>query len=99
MLKKIVIGAALAAMVATPALAQAYDPDAGSGNIVSPNGAHVYADTPPYLGQSGEAYAHMAPGGGYYAPGGAYAYSPGHRGRHRARRWYSAPAWPPYDGD
>lgn len=83
MLKNFMLGAALAAMLAAPAFAQAYDPSAGSGNIVSPNGTPVTAGTPAYLGP-GKAYAHVPPGGGYaYAPGwygNAYAYQP------RARR-------------
>ncbi|MEJ2432383.1 MAG: hypothetical protein P8Y53_04160 [Pseudolabrys sp.] len=97
MLKKLMIGAALGAMVATPAFAQAYDPNVGSGNIVSPNGGHVYADTPA-------AYAHVAPGGGYYAPGNAYAYAPGgayaygppRSGRYYGPRWYRTPGWWPF---
>ena len=74
MLKKLMIGAAFAAMIAAPALAQSYDPSAGSGNIVSPNGGPVTAETPPYLGP-GNAYAHVGPGGGFTA-GSAYAYAP-----------------------
>lgn len=80
MLKKFMLGAALAAMLAAPALAQSYYGGAGSGNIVSPSGAPVTAGTPAYLGP-GPAYAHVRAGGGYYTPGGnAYAYQP------RARR-------------
>jgi hypothetical protein len=58
MLKAVVIGLAAIGLLATPALAQRYDPDAGSGNIVQgPGGAPVTADTPPYVGQrSGQAY-------------------------------------------
>ena len=36
MLKKLVIGAALAALLGTAALAQSYDPDEGGGNINPP---------------------------------------------------------------
>lgn len=99
MLKNIMRAAALVAMTATPALAQVYNPDAGSGNIVSPNGAHVYADTPAYLpnAHSGQAYAHVKPGGGYYAPGGAYAYVPSPSGRYRGPRWYHTPSWWPFN--
>ena len=58
MLKQAVIGLAAIGLLATPALAQRYDPDVGSGNIVQgPGGAPVTADTPPYVGQqSGQAY-------------------------------------------
>ena len=34
MLKTLMIGAALAAMIGAPAMAQSYDPSVGSGNIV-----------------------------------------------------------------
>jgi hypothetical protein len=58
MLKPVVISLAAIGLLATPAIAQKYDPDAGSGNIVQgPGGAPVTADTPPYVGQrSGQAY-------------------------------------------
>ncbi len=58
MLKRIVIGLMAVGLLAAPALAQRYDPDAGSGNIVQgPGGAPVTASTPPYVGQrSGRAY-------------------------------------------
>jgi hypothetical protein len=36
MIKKFVIGAALAALLGTAAIAQSYDPDEGSGNINPP---------------------------------------------------------------
>jgi len=36
MLKKLVMGAALAALLGTTALAQSYDPDEGGGNINPP---------------------------------------------------------------
>ena len=36
MLKKLVMGAALAALLGTAALAQSYDPDEGSGNVNPP---------------------------------------------------------------
>ncbi len=56
MLKQVVIGLATIGFLATPAVAQRYDPDAGSGNLVGPGGP-VTADTPAYLGQrSGHAY-------------------------------------------
>ena len=75
------IGAAFAAMLATPAFAQAYYGGAGSGNIVSPNGVPVTANTPAYVGGSTTAYAHAKSGGGYSTPGAnAFACQP------RARR-------------
>ncbi len=63
MWKQIVIGAAAAGLLAAPALAQRYDPDLGSGNIVQgPGGPPVTADTPPYVGQrSGQAYDYDRP--------------------------------------
>ena len=36
MLKKLVMGAALAALLGTTALAQSYDPDEGTGNVNPP---------------------------------------------------------------
>jgi len=81
MLKKIMLGAALAGMLATPALAQAYYGSMGSGNIVSPNGTPVTAGTPAYVGRSHTAYEHVKSGGGSSAPGfNAFAYQPS--GRH-----------------
>lgn len=58
MLKKITLGLAVVGLLATPALAQKYVPEAGSGNLVQgPGGAPVTPDTPAYVGQkSGEAY-------------------------------------------
>jgi hypothetical protein len=58
MLKQITIGIAVFAALATPGLAQRYDPGAGSGNLVQgPGGPPVTPNTPAYLGQkNGEAY-------------------------------------------
>jgi hypothetical protein len=58
MFKQVVIGLAAIGLLAMPAMAQRYDPEAGSGNIVQgPGGAPVTASTPPYVGQrSGLAY-------------------------------------------
>ena len=94
MLKNVMIAAALVAMTATAASAQAYNPDWGSGNTVSPNGGHVYADTPAYLpnSRSGQAYADIPPYGS------AYAYVPSRRGKHYTRRWYYTPGWWPFYG-
>jgi opacity protein-like surface antigen len=47
-MRKILVIAALAASIATPALAQSWDPDVGSGNIAPPpygeneNGSSIY---------------------------------------------------------
>jgi hypothetical protein len=38
-MRTLVIGAALATLIAAPAFAQAYDPNLGSGNLVFPPGA------------------------------------------------------------
>ena len=49
MLKKIIIGAAFSALIASSAMAQSYQPEWGSGNIVpGPNGGFVSA---PYDGE------------------------------------------------
>jgi hypothetical protein len=40
MLKALVLGAAVAAALATPSFAQSYDPDIGSGNIVRSYGGY-----------------------------------------------------------
>lgn len=40
-MKKLITVAALATVLASPALAQSYDPDLGSGNIVRPFYAHA----------------------------------------------------------
>ncbi len=51
-MKKIMLALAFAAVVATPALAQSYDPNVGSGNIVpqaylnNANGNDAYAQAP-----------------------------------------------------
>ena len=58
MQKLLTIGAAGLALIAMPAVAQQYVPEAGSGNLVQgPGGPPVTPDTPAYVGQSnGEAY-------------------------------------------
>ena len=67
MLKHLLIGTVAMVLLATaggPALAQKYDPEIGSGNVVKgPGGAPVTPDTAPYVGQrSGEAYNYDAGG-------------------------------------
>lgn len=85
MLKRFMLGAAIAAVLTAPAFAQSYYGGAGSGNLVSPSGVPITAGTPAYLGP-GAAYAQVKPGTSYYAPGAganAFAYQPrayrGHR--------------------
>jgi hypothetical protein len=58
MLRYLTITAAVVGALAMPALAQRYDPGAGSGNLVmGPGGPPVTPDTPAYVGQTnGEAY-------------------------------------------
>jgi hypothetical protein len=58
MLRYLTITAAVIATLATPALAQKYVPEAGSGNLVQgPGGPPVTPNTPAYVGQkNGEAY-------------------------------------------
>jgi hypothetical protein len=82
-MKKIVLAAAaLVFMVASPAFAQSYDPDIGSGNL----------DSAPYANNSYNAYgswAQVSPYGAYgYDPYyGGYAPAPrvGHRHHHTVR--------------
>jgi opacity protein-like surface antigen len=63
-MKKILVVAALATSLASPALAQAWDPDVGSGNIAPPpygetvNGASIYQGG--YGGYDGSGYAARA---------------------------------------
>jgi len=58
MLRYVTITAAVVVALAMPALAQRYDPAAGSGNLVQgPGGPPVTPNTPAYVGQrNGEAY-------------------------------------------
>jgi hypothetical protein len=41
-MKMLTVGAVLATLVASPAFAQSYDPDLGTGNIAPPNSASTY---------------------------------------------------------
>ncbi len=66
MLKKLMIGAALAALTVSPTLAQSYDPSAGSGNIVGPTNAPDSGPTMPtynsnskVVGEGAHAYARV----------------------------------------
>jgi opacity protein-like surface antigen len=54
-MKKLIIGAAFAVLLASPAFAQAYDPNIGSGNIVSSPGDFASA---PAFGAYAYAPAH-----------------------------------------
>ena len=92
MLKKIMMGVALAAVIGTPALAQSYNPSVGSGNLVPPPNA-----TAPhsYRYSGGEAYSYGPIG---YGVGvlraldpfayDAYAYEPAPYRHHHGRRGY-----------
>ncbi|HEV2628203.1 MAG TPA: hypothetical protein VGV41_06130 [Pseudolabrys sp.] len=87
MLKTLMIGAALAAMIGAPAMAQSYDPSVGSGNIVRGHG-HMYSrSTVPSDSYGSDRYGYDTSEGGY---GGAYAFAPAHDydayGHHRAYR-------------
>jgi hypothetical protein len=74
-MRTLIIGAALAALIATPVFAQAYDPNYGSGNLVFPPGAANRAApvVPPRATDnvspaSADAYAYAPEGGLAYAP-------------------------------
>lgn len=79
MLKKIIIGAAFSALIASSAMAQSYQPEWGSGNIVpGPNGGFV--STPYDRERFGVPGAYS---------GGPYAYerpTVHHRYRHHTNR-------------
>jgi hypothetical protein len=99
MLKKIMIGAAFAAMISAPAVAQSYNPAMGTGNVTAPPQAHGYTGNV-------HAYAY-APRSRYTSAYGpirlpfdaiaavnpfaynAYAYEPSpYHHRYYGRRWY-----------
>lgn len=73
MLKKLVMGTALATLMAAPAFAQAFNPGWGTGN-----------NTPSYYDAQGQLHAGLVRQSGRHAfavaPRGAYAYVPGHAG-------------------
>ena len=60
MLKKIMIGAGLAAIVATSAMAQSYQPEVGSGNI-GPNNKQAYSSTMRRPGDNAFAFERSTP--------------------------------------
>jgi opacity protein-like surface antigen len=70
-MKKLLLSATLLAALAAPALAESYNPNLGSGNIVPPpGGRYAYSDGSNYV-RAGSARM--------YAPGyAAYGYAPGY---------------------
>ena len=52
-MKMLIAAVALATLVASPALAQSYDPDVGSGNVAPPADAANYLRAPVYQGNYG----------------------------------------------
>jgi hypothetical protein len=83
MLKKMMIGAAFAAVISAPALAQSYDPAMGTGNVTAqPNyGPYAYRGYAPQpYGYGYEAYAYVPdPYVGAYSYVPAPSYYDGHR--------------------
>jgi hypothetical protein len=91
-MKMLVAAVALATLVASPAFAQSYDPDIGTGNIVPPQDDPQVPST-VFSGSSGGAYAQVSPFWGYdayasapffgfggYAPAAPFAYYNGNYG-------------------
>ncbi|HEY2756240.1 MAG TPA: hypothetical protein VGJ01_10930 [Pseudolabrys sp.] len=74
-MKKLLIGTAFLAMLATPALAQSFDPDFGTGNV-NPPAASLYGgqsyDSQGLTEQRLYSRGHR----GYASGNGAYAYVP-----------------------
>ena len=98
-MKSVLTTAAVLIFIATPALAQSFDPDVGTGNITSPvasgNGANAYGLDAYETGYtraqaSGEIHhpAHRsrrtAKSPAYY---GAYAFSPGYYSNYAYNPW------------
>lgn len=82
MLKKLIMGAALATLVASPALAQSYDPSVGSGNLVGPSTPSGSGSRLPHYSRSGKIVSGHGAGLGAYAYAPDHAYAPDNR-RHR----------------
>ena len=61
-MKMLVAAVALATLVASPAFAQSYDPDIGSGNVAPRADAANYLRAPLYRGQLGAFAQVPAPG-------------------------------------
>jgi hypothetical protein len=70
MLKKLMMSAAFAALLTSPALAQSYDPSAGSGNLVGPSTPADSGSRIPHYNSSGKIVS------GHGGALGAYAYAP-----------------------
>lgn len=84
-MRTLVIGAALATLIASPAFAQAYDPSYGSGALVFPPGAPNRADpvVPPRATDNvTPEMAHRLAVGSDSGPAHSYAYSPASRPAH-----------------
>jgi hypothetical protein len=75
-MKKLMIGTAFVAMLATPALAQSFDPDSGTGNV-NPALNSIYGGQ-RYDAEGLTSPRHLSAGGGPYA----YEPAPSARGRH-----------------
>ncbi len=67
MLKKMMIGAAVAALIASPALAQSFDPSVGSGNVVGPYNSPQSGPSMPEYGRSGKLMNGGKSGGNVFA--------------------------------
>jgi hypothetical protein len=89
-MKTFIAAVALATLVASPAFAQSYDPDLGSGNITPPyddpevpstvfSGNGAGANAQAYPGHYGP-YAQVSPFFGGYAPAAPFAYYRGNYG-------------------
>jgi opacity protein-like surface antigen len=79
-MKKLLMGAALVALLASPALAQSYNPNLGSGNIVPEPGGAYNTPTGDANWGSDDAYAPSRSRAerGYDAQASAPAYEDGH---------------------
>jgi hypothetical protein len=84
-MKKLLLGAAFVAMLATPALAQSFDPDFGSGNINPPYHSIYGGQSYDSQGLTGQ--------GRHWGGRGAYAYEP--RGSEQGWSW-GAPGYDRY---
>jgi hypothetical protein len=79
-MKKLLIGTAFAAMLATPALAQSFDPDFGTGNVNPPIASLYGGQTYDSEGLTEQRLYDRGHGGPYaYAPGGSARHGDFHR--------------------
>jgi hypothetical protein len=92
-MKKLLIGAAFVAMLATPALAQSFNPDYGTGNV-NPAVNSLYG------GQRYDSQG-LAEQGTRSGGGGPYAYAPGGSSRqsYSQREDSDYPVYEPNDGN